>query len=200
MPRYSLRGEVIKRWKEAGSPQWDYEKTEKTCLEVDNDFAEQGQNPAPSFREKVRIKDQSRIRQWVRGCCYPWLNPRKPKVHGKQHNTPVTYPIVKKIGDEILNHANSIMDISSGDDADLRFRINRWVYSRLQRSEIMAKRPIKEKLWESGMRTCQAPKCNKVFESLRDVEIHRVDQQRRYSMENCILMCRECHRELGKGV
>ena len=109
-------------------------------------------------------------------------------------------PKVKKIGDEILNHINFVMDISSGDDANLRFKLNRWVYSRLLQSEIKAKRPIKKKLWESGMNTCQAPKCNKIFKSLKNVEIHRKNQQKIYSIENCILVCRECHEKLGKNV
>ncbi len=59
MPKYNLRGEVIKRWKKAGRPQWDYKTTEKICLEVDHYLAELGQNPTPRFREEVKKKNKS---------------------------------------------------------------------------------------------------------------------------------------------
>ena len=49
MPKYKLRGEVVKRWEKAGCPQWNYETTKKICLEVDHYLAELGQNPAPRF-------------------------------------------------------------------------------------------------------------------------------------------------------
>jgi len=102
-------------------------------------------------------------------------------------------PDVKRIGDQILNHINFVLDISAKNDSDLRFKINRWVYSRLLQVEVRAKRPIKKQLWNGGMRSCQALGCGKEFSTLKNVEIHRKDNTRGYSVENCILVCRECH-------
>jgi len=39
MPKYKLRGEVTKRWKTAGCPQWNYDTTKNLCLEVDRYLA-----------------------------------------------------------------------------------------------------------------------------------------------------------------
>lgn len=118
----------------------------------------------------------------------------------KQNKTRPRDPIIKKVGDEILNHVKFIIDITSGDNVNLKFKLNRWVYSRLLYSEIKEKKPIKKKLWESGINFCQVPRCNNIFKSLKNVEIHRKNQQTAYSIKNCILVCRECHEKLGKNI
>lgn len=61
--------------------------------------------------------------------------------------------------------------------------------------EIRVKRPIKKQLWDRGIGSCQA--CNQPFGPLKGVEIHRKDGARGYSADNCELLCRECHQELG---
>ena len=104
-------------------------------------------------------------------------------------------PAVKQLADPILDRVRSEIADAAGDDEDLRFRINRWVFSRLQNDEIRVKRPIKKKLWDSGMQSCQA--CGQPFASMKGVEIHRKDASQRYSPGNCELLCRECHQELG---
>jgi hypothetical protein len=60
-------------------------------------------------------------------------------------------------------------------------------------AEIRAKRPIKKQLWNSGMKSCQTSGCGKEFKTLKNVEIHRRNNSKGYSVENCILVCRECH-------
>ena len=102
---------------------------------------------------------------------------------------------IKRIGDAILNHVRLFVSLAAGEDADKRFRLNRWVFSRLLQDEVRVKRPIKKHLWESGMTSCQG--CSQPFDSLKGVEIHRRDRTLAYSVENCELMCRECHQELG---
>lgn len=104
-------------------------------------------------------------------------------------------PEVKRIGDQILNHVRFIIETAAGTDPDLKFKLNRWVFARLLQDENRIKRPIKQALWDSGMRTCQA--CGARFESLKNVELHRKIQDRGYSIENCELLCRECHQELS---
>jgi hypothetical protein len=101
---------------------------------------------------------------------------------------------VKRIGDAILNNARFVISLAAGDDIDKRFKLNRWVFSRLMQDEIRVKRPIKQRLWDSGMHTCQA--CGEKFASLKGVEIHRKDESLGYSEANCELLCRECHQEL----
>lgn len=39
---------------------------------------------------------------------------------------------VKRLGDEILNHVRAWLDRERQGDPDFRFRVNRWVFSRLQ--------------------------------------------------------------------
>jgi len=101
---------------------------------------------------------------------------------------------VKRIGDHVLEHVRFIFSLAAKEDLDLRFRLNRWVFSRLMHDEIRVKRPIKKTLWNSGMRKCQA--CGESFASLKGVEIHRKSATSTYSVENCELLCRECHEQL----
>ena len=55
MPKYKLRGEIIKRWKAAGCPQWDYDTTKNVCLEVNRYPEGIGQNRLLDFvRRSIR--------------------------------------------------------------------------------------------------------------------------------------------------
>ncbi len=101
---------------------------------------------------------------------------------------------IKKVGDAILDNVRLIISLAAGDDIDRRFKLNRWVFSRLLQDEIRVKRPIKKKLWDMGMQSCKA--CGEAFESIKGVEIHRKNGAVAYSVENCELLCRECHQEL----
>jgi len=100
---------------------------------------------------------------------------------------------VKRIGDAILSHARFIIQEFAKDNADIKFKLNRWVYARLMQDEIREKKPVKQKLWDSGMRSCQ--KCGKKFNTLKGVEIHRKDSAVAYSVKNCELLCRPCHQK-----
>lgn len=113
---------------------------------------------------------------------------------GGQHGPAPRDPKVKEAGDRILKNARATMERAAKDDQDFYFRINRWVFSRMQQKEVRAKRPIKRRLWESGQRACQA--CRQPFKSLKGVEIHRKQSHLGYSVENCELLCRECHQEI----
>lgn len=100
---------------------------------------------------------------------------------------------VKRIGDGILEHARLVIELAAGNDPQMRFKLNRWVYARLLQDEIREKRPVKQALWDSGVRACQG--CGKEFGSIKGVEIHRKDANEVYSVENCQLLCRECHQK-----
>ena len=100
---------------------------------------------------------------------------------------------VKRIGDNILNHTRMMIREITKDDEDFEFKLNRWIYSRLQQDEIAKKRPIKQELWDLGMRSCQD--CDKEFPTIKGVEIHRKDGTKAYSIDNCELLCRPCHQK-----
>jgi hypothetical protein len=102
---------------------------------------------------------------------------------------------IKRIGDALLSHVRLVISLAAGDEPDQRFKLNRWVFSRLLQDEIRVKRPIKRLLWDRGARSCHA--CGKAFASLKGVEIHRKDESQGYSADNCVLACRDCHQETG---
>lgn len=104
-------------------------------------------------------------------------------------------PEVKRIGDQVLDQVRFILTLAAKEDLDLRFRLNRWIFSRLMHDEIKIKRPIKKALWDSGIRRCQS--CGETFHSLKGVEIHRKSGTSTYSIKNCELLCRDCHEQLS---
>jgi len=118
-----------------------------------------------------------------------------PKVSRGRRGPAARDPEVKRVGDKILDATRAAITKAADDDVDFYFKVNRWVFARLHQDEIRTKRPIKAALWKSGMRTCQS--CGEEFGSLKGVEIHRKDQALAYSVENCELLCRDCHQELA---
>jgi hypothetical protein len=112
----------------------------------------------------------------------------------KQPENGVADVRVKEVGDTILNQARTQMDSACGEDQDFRFKVNRWVYSRLQLDERKIKTPIKKSLWRSGVRACQ--QCGKSFDSIKGVELHRKNSRLDYSVNNCVLLCDPCHQML----
>ena len=152
------------------------------------------------FRDLFSEKERENLRA-VKGECRrvgrtapvaPTAAPEgQPMARGPQARDPE----VKRLADPVLNHVRFVVGVAAGDDQDLRFRINRWIFARLMQDEIRVKRPIKKRLWDSGMRSCQA--CGQEFGSLKGIEIHRKEPTKGYSLENCELLCRECHQELA---
>ncbi|MBN1359791.1 MAG: hypothetical protein JW993_04325 [Sedimentisphaerales bacterium] len=119
--------------------------------------------------------------------------PERVKQRLSETNRRHTQPrgLVKKHGDRILRQARELIAEAAGRDVVLRFKINRWVYSRLQQDEIQKKKPLKRSLWDAGVRACQ--RCGKPFASLRGVHLHRVDASEDYYDGNCQLLCSICH-------
>lgn len=100
--------------------------------------------------------------------------------------------IVKDCGDVILRETRIAITKAAKNDSNLRFKINRWVYSRLQLDERQTKKPFKQALWDSGIRGCQ--RCGEPFSSLKGVHLHRVNATKEYSYDNCQLLCVLCHK------
>ncbi|MBN1515276.1 hypothetical protein JXA32_01780 [Candidatus Sumerlaeota bacterium] len=74
-----VRTEVYGKWEDAGQPNWDIESTIRICIEVNSSLKKDGQNPAPKFRKAIEADDGVYIKQWVLGCSFEWINPRKNK-------------------------------------------------------------------------------------------------------------------------
>ena len=102
---------------------------------------------------------------------------------------------IKKKGDEILRQVRDLIRDKAKDDAgkvdpDAWFKINRWVYARLQLDERRRKYKVKTNLFKKN------PKCHycgKTFDKIKGVELHRLDRSRGYYEDNCVLVHRECH-------
>ncbi len=62
---------------------------------------------------------------------------------------------VKRLGDEILNHVRDWLDRECKNDPNLRFLVNRWVFSRLQLDYRQETQRVKKALMEHGMFECQ---------------------------------------------
>lgn len=142
-----------------------------------------------SFGERVRNNLRAQGRSGGRAS-----NPSNSSTKGRGRTA--RDPDVKKLGDHILRMVRSRLD-SETSDPDFRFAVNRWVFARLQLDEIRAKRPIKRALWKSGMTRCNG--CGKGFDSLKGLELHRIDPTRGYTIENCELLCRKCHQSKDLG-
>jgi len=98
---------------------------------------------------------------------------------------------IKEKSDKILELVrNEIKNISQ--DEDEQFKINRWIFARLQGDERIVKEKIKKELYG------ESPNCNMCKKDLRPksgFHIHRLDQNRGYSKDNCVLLCVECHKK-----
>ena len=100
---------------------------------------------------------------------------------------------IKTIGDAILAYVRSAICEAAKGDADFEFKLNRWIYKRLQDDERRQSKLIKQELWDSGIRQCQD--CGIKFSNIKGVEIHRKDSSLCYSVDNCELMHRKCHQK-----
>lgn len=140
------------------------------------------------FRDEFSDEERANLEQYNKRGGWKKSNQIKGKRLRKENK-------VKRIGDAILKHVRFVIGEFAGDDVDLRFKLNRWVFARLQGDENKAKGPVKKKLWNK-MKNKKCPSCHKKFKTIKGVEIHRKDQTRGYSVENCILLCRTCHQKL----
>jgi len=152
------------------------------------------------FRELFSQQERAALRAGT-DLPFPPAGELAPLRHGGEDSVKATRgpaprePEVKRLGDPILNHVRFVISLAAAGDEGVHFKLNRWIFARLQHDEIRVKRPIKHRLWQSGMRGCVT--CGQRFSSIRNVEIHRKDPSQPYSVENCELLCRECHREIA---
>ena len=98
----------------------------------------------------------------------------------------------REIGHRILNNARRAITRAAGDDPDRLFYLRRFVFTRLQLDERGAKTGIKGRLYERDPR-CH--RCKEKFETQTHVDLHRINGDRGYTDENCVLMHPECHQK-----
>jgi len=80
-------------------------------------------------------------------------------------------------------------------NADEEYLINRWIYARLQQDERGESKAVKKQLYEDKP-LCFF--CNKKFESMKGIHIHKKDGSKGYSKDNCVLCHKECHEKEHK--
>jgi len=116
----------------------------------------------------------------------------KEKLSGGSKRSTTRHDVIKDYGDTILRQTRISITEAANGNATLRFKINRWVYSRLMQDEVQTKKPFKQELWDSGIRACQV--CGKPFSSLKGVHLHRIDATKEYDDNNCQLLCVPRHK------
>jgi len=96
---------------------------------------------------------------------------------------------------EILTMTREAIREHGGDDPDKWYYPNRFVFARLQLDERRTKIQIKRELLQAG-KPCHY--CNKPVADRTGVCLHRLDEDRGYSRDNCVLMHSHCHVEHPK--
>ena len=92
--------------------------------------------------------------------------------------------------EEILDYVRKLIRSHSGDDPDRWCYANRFVFARLNLDERKTKAGIKKQLLDANS-PCHY--CKESFESKKGIHLHRVDDDRGYADDNCVLMHPECH-------
>lgn len=84
---------------------------------------------------------------------------------------------------------------AAGGSLDELFDVVRLVWHNLQQIERKMKKDIRIKLFARDPRCAR---CDGEFSSLKDVEVHRKDDRKRYTTRNCELVHKECHQHREK--
>jgi len=97
---------------------------------------------------------------------------------------------------EILKYVRKAIRDYAGDDPDKWFCVNRHVYQRLQGDERKPKEKIRKQLLKSKKPICYY--CKEKIKVKKGIHLHRLDGNRGYSLENCVLMHPKCHEQYHK--
>ena len=91
---------------------------------------------------------------------------------------------------EILAHVRKLIEEHAAGDPDKWWYANRFVFARLMLDERKTKVNVKKALLERKM-PCHF--CGKAFDSGKGIPLHRLEEDRGYSKDNCVLAHQECH-------
>jgi len=92
---------------------------------------------------------------------------------------------------EILDKTRQAINDYANGDSNKWFYANRFVFARLQLDERKTKSQIKKSLLEANI---PCGYCKKIFEDKAGIHLHRIDGERGYSFDNCVLMHPDCHK------
>jgi hypothetical protein len=75
-----VMGTVVRRWEEAGRPDWSLEITIEEVKRTDAELYRDGLGKIRHRRLRQHIEhgDEEYVRRWILGCHFCWLNPRNP--------------------------------------------------------------------------------------------------------------------------
>ena len=99
---------------------------------------------------------------------------------------------------KLLNRIRQMIKKTSGPDYDRWFRINRYVYARLQLDERKTKSLIKKALLGSAM-GLSCGHCGEEFKNPKGVDLHRINAAKGYHRGNCMLLHPWCHQEVERN-
>ncbi len=88
---------------------------------------------------------------------------------------------------------NQIKEVASGNPDDW-FKINRYVYARLQHDE-KKRKPKKTDLFDKQKGVCWI--CKERIENIKDTDTHRINEELGYDdANNVVLVHRSCHQRI----
>ncbi len=98
---------------------------------------------------------------------------------------------------KILTEVRERIDKAACGDADAWFKINRYVYARLQLDERKTK-PKKVDLFDSQKGLCWI--CKKRIDNIKDTDTHRLEAELGYGeKDSVVLVHRKCHQQIQTG-
>ena len=103
---------------------------------------------------------------------------------------------IQQLGHDLLDELKKKMSDSVGND-DLYFLLNRFVWVRLRKYEDDKKKDVKEKLID--MNGIECVDCGERFGHPKKLHLHRIDENKSYAIENCEMLCKECHYKVHHG-
>jgi hypothetical protein len=102
-------------------------------------------------------------------------------------------PIVKQHGDYFIKNLREKMQNCFRSDEHRLFALNRYIWVRLRELEAKPKREIKKILLDNNGPVCSGKGC-KTKSKISDLDVHRKDHLKMYSISNCVLLCKKCHK------
>lgn len=97
---------------------------------------------------------------------------------------------IQKLGHDILNYIKSHINDGIENDVNMYFMLNRFIWVRLRQYEDKLKKTVKAELCEMGLE-CTGCGCH--FRHIKKLELHRIDINKTYNVDNCVLLCKPCH-------
>ena len=98
---------------------------------------------------------------------------------------------------KILDNVRQQIKKAAVEDSDNWFKINRYVYTRLQADERKTK-PKKVDLFDKQKGICWY--CKERIDSIKDTDTHRLDEKLGYGQaDQVVLVHRSCHQKIQTG-